>query len=169
MNEIEFFQSREAEARANIQRTLSGLKKDMRAAVSPRGWVQEKPFASLLLAGSLSMALGFGAAREAKKLLAGRGEKSSRRVEKARKRSDLAGSPREARKKSSLLARGALWALRESPALALGLLRRTLRHSSPDGEAPSTAGPGDGAGPEQARVDELLGSALAPGPGAGKE
>jgi hypothetical protein len=167
MNEIDIYASREAEARANIQRTLSGLKKDVRAAISPRGWVQEKPYASLLVAGSLGLALGFGATRKAKKVAARHPERPVRRFYWTKDRTAAAESKHaEKEKKSSLLARAALFALREAPAVALGLLRGALRPSPSDGTAPSATGGGEEDG---ARVADLLGSALAPGAGAGKQ
>ena len=169
MNEIDLYRSMEAEAKANLERTLSGLKKDVKAAVSPRGWVREKPYASLLVAGSVSMALGFGAARAAKRLLAKRGATPAREDPGRKDRADLAGSKPEKDRKRSLLARAALFALREAPALALGMMRGALRDSA-DGAAASTADSGhNGAGMEQTEVAELLGSAMAPGAGAGEK
>jgi hypothetical protein len=167
MDEVELFKSAETRARADIRDTLSTVRQDMAAAVSPRGWVRERPVGSLLVAGGLSLAVGFGAARKTKRLLAARGRTppAARDGGPGARAASTAGGERRARRRR--WARWVLVALREAPLFALGILRRLLRQASPGlQETPATAS----AGTSGADLDRgLFSSAVAPGAGPREE
>jgi hypothetical protein len=131
MDEVELLQSEEAEAKASLRDTLSELRRDLGAAVSARGWVKERPLASLLVAGSLSMAIGFGLGRMGKRMLQssdGKKAPSPPRPERIYV-AQVAEEPKPGA--GSRVARWAMIGAREAFMLALAVLGRTLK-SSPE-------------------------------------